>query len=60
MKTLLTVSCVSGICRVENRFKKESSLFKGGFFCIAELSCTVVRSFIHLWFDFVLHATHIS
>lgn len=45
---------VSGICRVENRFRKESSRFSGGFFCMADDNCTVVRSFIHLWFDLVL------
>lgn len=45
---------VSGNWRVENRFINESSRFSGGFFWIADDICTVVRSFIHRWFDFVL------
>jgi hypothetical protein len=51
------LTCVSGICLVENLLRKESSLFSGGFFCmvvIAPDSCTVVLSFIHLWLLFVL------
>jgi hypothetical protein len=51
------LTCVSGICLVENLLRKESSLLRGGFFwivVIAPESCTVVLNFIHLWLLFVL------
>lgn len=51
----VALTCVSGICRVEKRFRNESSRLSGGFFCIADDICTVVRSFIQRWFDRVLH-----
>ena len=53
---LALLTCVLGICLVENLFRKESSRLSGAFFgVIAEEICTVVRNFIHLWFDLVLH-----
>lgn len=51
------LTCVSGICLVENLLRNESSLLRGGFFwmvVIAPESCTVVLNFIHLWLLFVL------
>jgi hypothetical protein len=51
------LTCASGICLVENLFRKESSRLSGGFFWMVVMapdSCTVVRSFIHLWLLFVL------
>ena len=51
------LTCVSGICLVENLLRNESSLLRGGFFwmvVIAPDSCTVVLNFIHLWLLFVL------
>jgi hypothetical protein len=53
----LGLTCVSGICLVENLLRNESSLLRGGFFwmvVIAPERCTVVLNFIHLWLLFVL------
>jgi hypothetical protein len=51
------LTCVSGICLVENLLRNESSLLRGGFFWMVVMapdSCTVVLNFIHRWLLFVL------
>lgn len=58
------ITCASGIWRVENLLRKESSRFKGAFFWIVWMApdnCTVVLNFIQRWllFDLIANQSNV-